>query len=91
MSSKQTEALKLALEWIEAQPEPRMLGALKTITAIREALTEQPASKPWVGLTDEEARTLVDRHCGTLLAVSQVLDRMQLTRTIEDKLREKNQ
>ena len=59
--------------------------------------TSPQPNKPWVhattwrGLTDEEARTLVDRHCGTLLAVSQVLDRMQLTRTIEAKLREKNE
>ena len=39
------EAMKLALEWIEAQPEPRMLGALKAITALREALAEQPAQE----------------------------------------------
>ncbi len=34
------QAAEQALEWIEAQPEPRMLGALKTITALRAALAE---------------------------------------------------
>ena len=30
--------LRQALEWIEAQPEPRMIGAAKIITALRERL-----------------------------------------------------
>ena len=33
--------LEQALEWVEAQPEPRMLGAAKIITSLREALTQQ--------------------------------------------------
>jgi len=35
------EVLEQALEWVEAQPEPRMLGAAKIITALREALAQQ--------------------------------------------------
>jgi hypothetical protein len=30
--------MRQALEWIEAQPEPRMIGAFKIITALRERL-----------------------------------------------------
>ena len=30
--------LRQALEWIEAQPEPRMIGAAKIIAALRERL-----------------------------------------------------
>jgi hypothetical protein len=33
-----TALLRQALEWIEAQPEPRMIGAFKIITALRERL-----------------------------------------------------
>jgi hypothetical protein len=33
-----TDLLRQALEWIEAQPEPRMIGAFKIITALRERL-----------------------------------------------------
>jgi hypothetical protein len=33
-----TPLLRQALEWIEAQPEPRMIGAFKIITALRERL-----------------------------------------------------
>jgi hypothetical protein len=33
-----TPLLRQALEWIEAQPEPRMIGAFKIIAAIRERL-----------------------------------------------------
>lgn len=36
------QALRLALEWIEAQPEPRMIGAQKAIIAIKQALEETP-------------------------------------------------
>lgn len=32
------EAMEMALEWIEAQPEPRMIGALERIKALRTAL-----------------------------------------------------
>jgi hypothetical protein len=36
---KRDEALlRQALEWIEAQPEPRMIGAAKIITALKERL-----------------------------------------------------
>ena len=43
--NKQREALELALEWIDAQPEPRMIGAQKALQAIREALAE-PEQEP---------------------------------------------
>ena len=56
------EALKLALEALELEdmacryekdPTPEHIA--KTITAIREALAEQPAQcKPWQTLTDEQ-------------------------------------
>ena len=43
--NKQRKALELALEWIDAQPEPRMIGAQKALQAIREALAE-PEQEP---------------------------------------------
>ena len=46
------ELMQQALEWIEAQPEPRMLGASKTITALRKRLA-QP-ERTWVELTAME-------------------------------------
>lgn len=51
------EALKLALEWIEAQPEPRMLGALKAITAIKEVLAQSEQ-----GITLDQAIIGVTPH-----------------------------
>ena len=36
MLRAQDEAIKLALEWIEAQPEPRMIGAAKVLAKLRE-------------------------------------------------------
>lgn len=41
--------IEQALEWVEAQPEPRMLGAAKIITSLREALAApqpQPVQEP---------------------------------------------
>ena len=35
------EALRLALEWIEAQPEPRMIGAAKVVQSLRAALAQK--------------------------------------------------
>ena len=35
------EALKQALEWIEAQPEPRMIGAAKVVQSLRAALAQK--------------------------------------------------
>lgn len=52
------DTMKLALEWIEAQPEPRMLGALKTITALRAALAEQPAQTDWEAVAADQAMTI---------------------------------
>jgi hypothetical protein len=36
--SDDTALLRQALEWIEAQPEPRMIGAANLIAALRERL-----------------------------------------------------
>lgn len=71
MTDKKTEALKLALEALvylkmqisdgwDAGSQKKMQD--KAITALREALAEQPASKPFVGLTDEERNWLRKRN-----------------------------
>ena len=48
------EALKQALEWIEAQPEPRMIGAAKVVQSLREALAQKDEQEPvaWVDVKD---------------------------------------
>ena len=40
------EALKMALEWIEAQPEPRMIGAAKVVQSLRAALAQKDEWEP---------------------------------------------
>jgi len=40
------EALRLALEWIEAQPEPRMIGAAKVVQSLRAALAQKDEPLP---------------------------------------------
>ena len=35
------EALQMALEWIEAQPVPRMIGAVKVVQSLRAALAQK--------------------------------------------------
>lgn len=58
------ELLEQALEWIEAQPEPRMIGADKVIKAICKRLAEPEEavepSRPAVRLSDDEVRYFVD-------------------------------
>jgi hypothetical protein len=39
------EAMKLALEWIEAQPEPRMIGAIRSINALHKAIYTTPPQR----------------------------------------------
>ena len=39
------EVMRMALDWIEAQPEPRMIGAWERIKALRAALA-QPEPEP---------------------------------------------
>ena len=86
--SKKDEALKLALEALEEitdevfSPYDNKLG--EAITALREALEEQPAQRTWVGLTDEE-QTQVAWSCGAMSA-----DWLDFARAIEAKLKEKN-
>lgn len=78
------EAAEMALEWIEAQPEPRMIGAQACIEALRKALTEDSTvEREWVGLTwDEMSQIIEDFYTPALLS--------QLCRAIEAKLKEKN-
>lgn len=45
------EVIEKALEWVEAQPEPRMLGSAKIITSLREALAQPQPVQP---LTERE-------------------------------------
>ena len=64
---KKTDALKLALEALEDSCYPRMSTKHsarydEAIAAIKEALANQPASRPWVSLTDEERRELRKRN-----------------------------
>ena len=73
------------------EPCPIQARWHQAFAAIREALAqsrsdeEQPASKPWVGLTDEEINEVLggdirDEHSGEL----------RFIRAIEAKLKEKN-
>ncbi len=80
-------ALK-TLEYIDLQDNDRDFLSYKechdldeAITALRQAL-QQPASKPWVGLTNQEWRDIVD---------DPKLDNIGAIKTaIEAKLKEKN-
>lgn len=54
--SKQRDALLMALEWIEAQPEPRMIMGAETMRAIREALAE-PEQEPVAWMCSDESMT----------------------------------
>ncbi len=40
------EALQMALEWIEAQPEPRMISAAKVVQSLRAALALTDEQEP---------------------------------------------
>ena len=40
------EILRQALEWIEAQPEPRMIGATSAISNLRAAIKQQEEAEP---------------------------------------------
>lgn len=73
------EVMQMALDWIEAQPEPRMIGAWERIKALRTALA-QP-DKKWVGLTDYEIWYMSQLNWGI---------RGEFARAIEAKLKEKN-
>lgn len=78
------DTMKLALEALEVlgwQPtEEAMDYRDNAITALREALAEQPAQRTWVGLTDKE-RNIINRHN---VYVSDIIS------ATEAKLREKN-
>lgn len=100
--SKQTEALKLALEallgWGKGFPDN--WGDLDTeaVTAIREALAlvnevdqEQPAQRTWVGLTDEEISKIPSWIYSPDQDGMTAQEGLEIfARAIEAKLREKN-
>ena len=48
------EALEQALEWIEAQPEPRMIGAAKVVQSLREALAQKDDQEPVAEITADD-------------------------------------
>ena len=78
------EAMKLALEALEAHADIG-IKADKAITALREALAEQPAQRTWAGLTDEEMDDCWNKLFGT-----GNYNRRNVYRDIEAKLKEKN-
>ena len=55
------EVMQMALEWIEAQPEPRMIGAWERIKALRAALAQPEKTDMQIGLTYEEANPPTSR------------------------------
>ena len=82
MTPQEREVMQMALDWIEAQPEPRMIGAWERIKALRTALA-QP-EKEWVGLTDQEHMQLATEW-GCMSA-----DWVLYTAAVERKIKEKN-
>lgn len=61
---------------------PFQVGASCTTRPCERTWTPQPASKPWVGLTDEERGQAINANFGTGL--------WAMAKDIEAKLREKN-
>ena len=91
------EAMKRALEALEANvigTSGRMPKTHEAITALREALAEQPAQRTWVGLTDEEILAVNMSTITKLIDEPIVCDTdhniAQLGKAIEAKLRSKN-
>ena len=96
--SKKDEALKLALKALEAigngtefwdvYPSDHPYGLAKTaITALREALAEQPAQRTWVGLTNVEIASACKKNGGSEWWWKDI---EEFARAIEAKLKEKN-
>ena len=83
-----------ALERVNANPslEDWHHAFDEEVVAIREALAEQPASNPWVGLTDEE-RDYIWHTVGNSDAHGDVdgWSGRDVMAAIEAKLREKNE
>ena len=48
------EALQMALEWIEAQPVPRMIGAVKVVQSLRAALAQKDEWEPVAEITADD-------------------------------------
>jgi len=88
-TDKSKEVMKLALEALEHMLEDAKQERLTVeywnecvdaITALREALAEQPAQRTWVWLSEEEKQEWIDampyniepRHCMILLNVMEV-------------------
>jgi hypothetical protein len=57
MNEQTRKVIQQALEWIEAQPEPRMIGAASLIAALRQLLGPAPVQEP-VAMTEELATLL---------------------------------
>ena len=56
--------IEQALEWVEAQPEPRMLGAAKIINSLREALAApQPQPVPHSQFGSPELGAMILARC----------------------------
>ena len=83
------EAMKLALEALEqidginTETECVTIDVGNVITALEEALAEQPAQRTWVGLTDQEIKNLWNQH-------ESRFDYYSFSCDIEAKLKEKN-
>jgi len=96
VTNKKDDALRLALEALVAayQGKDKTGQVTEAITAIREALADQPAQRqPWVGLKDEDdvvgmARdAFAARYCALPVPESRI---KALAEAIEAKLKEKN-
>lgn len=92
--SKQTEALKLALEALLINCGGNTEGIGKeAITAIKQALPaaqRQSARSAWVGLTDKEIADAATSHPLTWVNLNVVEHRNYFARAIEAKLKAKN-
>ena len=89
MTPKQEAALR---EYLQEAIVPlieqvlvKKLGQAMSFAA-EELIQPKPASKPWVGLTDEEIALI----CGECAASAHRTDDISFARAIEAKLKEKN-
>jgi len=80
-----TEALQMCLEYIETDKHERRYVR----HAIKAALAEPPAQRPWVGLTDEEIFR-ADPRIGTSDSNVNPYQILINARTIEAMLKERN-
>jgi len=85
------EAIKLALEWIEKQPEEitatrfEVNSRYVVIKELEAALAQQ---RTWVGLTDEQIKKIAKKH--RWLESNVVSHLIPVFKSLEAKLEEKN-